>query len=324
MQAVTHTLRAVASGTSRLKGVPRSVLRLFMTVNEWGWNQLPLALTSNRLMLPYGALLHSLVKRRSVPAQSHGTFFFRNRPELELLSRLAKRRALGSDLRIAILGCSNGAEVYSVLWALRSARPDLKLETHAIDISSEIIRVAQQGCYCERGSDLLDTPIFERLSKRERSLLFDEDSDNVKIKPWLQQGVGWLVGDANDPQLVTRLGQHEIVIANRLLCHMQQEDAERCLRNLATLVRPGGHLFVSGVDLDVRARVARDLAWLPVRELLEEIHDGDPSLRQGWPWKYWGLEPLDRRRPDWIARYASVFQIGLTAHGDAGSQARKR
>jgi SAM-dependent methyltransferase len=324
MQPVTHTLRAVVSGTSRLKGLPRSVGGLFMTANEWGWNQLPLALTSNRLMLPYGALLHSLVKRRSVPAQSHGTFFLRNRPELELLSRLAKRRAHGSELRIAIFGCSNGAEVYSVLWAIRSARPDLKLETRAIDISSEIIRVAQRGCYCERGSDLLDTPIFERLTKHERSLLFDEDVDHMKIKPWLQEGVGWLVADAKDPQLVTRLGQHEIVIANRLLCHMEQEVAERCLRNLAILVRPGGHLFVSGVDLDVRVRVARDLAWIPVRELLVEIHDGDPSLRKGWPWRYWGLEPLDRRRPDWIERYASVFQIGRAALADAGGQARKR
>jgi len=295
-----------------------------MNVTEWGWNQLPLALTANRLMLPYGALLHSFVKRRSVPAQSHGTFFLRNRPELELLGRLAKRQAHGAGLKIAVFGCSNGAEVYSVLWAVRSVRPDLKLETHAIDISSEIIRVAQRGCYCERGSDLLDTPIFERLTKHERSLLFDEDVDHVKIKPWLQEGVAWVVADAKDPQLVIRLGQHEIVIANRLLCHMEGEDAERCLRNLATLVRPGGHLFVSGVDLDVRARVARDLAWVPVRELLEEMHDGDPSLRKGWPWKYWGLEPLDRRRPDWIERYASVFQIGGAALADAGGQTRKR
>jgi hypothetical protein len=73
---------------------------------------------------------------------------------------------------------------------------------------------------------------------------------------------------------------------------------------------PGGHLFVSGVDLDVRTKVARDLGWKPVPDFLEEIHEGDPSLRVSWPHKYWGLEPIDRRRSDWQIRYASVFRIG--------------
>src|SRR4029453_4134504 len=38
-------------------------------------------------------------------------------------------------------------------------------------------------------------------------------------------------------------------------------EAERCLRNIARLVRPGGHLFISGTDLDVREKVAHELGW---------------------------------------------------------------
>ena len=53
---------------------------------------------------------------------------------------------------------------------------------------------------------------------------------------------------------------------------------------------PGGFLFVSGVDLDVRTKVAADLGWKPCLELLEEMHEGDSSLRTSWPCKYWGLE----------------------------------
>jgi hypothetical protein len=90
---------------------------------------------------------------------------------------------------------------------------------------------------------------------------------------------------------------------------MAPREAERCLRSLAPLVAPGGHLFVSGVDLEVRTKVARDLGWQPVQDLLEDIHEGDRSLRNDWPCKYWGLEPLDKRRPDWPIRYASAFQI---------------
>jgi hypothetical protein len=90
---------------------------------------------------------------------------------------------------------------------------------------------------------------------------------------------------------------------------MHPANAERCLRNIGRLVGHGGYIFVSGVDLDVRTRVARDLHWQPVPELLEEIHEGDPSLRRDWPFAWWGLEPLDRARCDWTLRYATAFQI---------------
>ena len=53
-----------------------------------------------------------------------------------------------------------------------------------------------------------------------------------------------------------------------------------------------------------------DLGWEPVRELIAEIHDGDRSVRADWPWEWWGLEPLNRKRHDWQTRYAAAFRIG--------------
>ena len=60
-------------------------------------------------------------------------------------------------------------------------------------------------------------------------------------------------------------------------CHLRidAEAAEVCMRNIARLVKPGGYLFVSGVDLEVRTRVARSLGWKPVGDLLRETHEGD-------------------------------------------------
>jgi len=85
--------------------------------------------------------------------------------------------------------------------------------------------------------------------------------------------------------------------------------AERILRNIAHVLKPGGYLFVSGVDLDVRARVALDMKWKALEELMEEVHDGDPSIRDGWPLEYWAKEPLQAKRRDAMIRYASAFQI---------------
>ena len=63
------------------------------------------------------------------------------------------------------------------------------------------------------------------------------------------------------------------------------------------------------------------MGWTPVTDLIKEIHEGDPSLRNDWPMQWWGLEPLDERRSDWKLRYASVFQLGpVSAVGDVSSK----
>jgi SAM-dependent methyltransferase len=106
-----------------------------------------------------------------------------------------------------------------------------------------------------------------------------------------------------------------VVVANRFLCHMEPAAAERCLRNIASLVKPGGYIFVSGVDLDVRTKVAKELDWKPVPDSLREIHECDFSLTEGWPLGWWGLEPFCEDHPDWRIRYASVFRVGETGLG---------
>jgi chemotaxis methyl-accepting protein methylase len=238
-----------------------------------------------------------------------GTFFLRNRPALELMRRLADRKANGSNLRIAVLGCSIGAEVYSILWGIRSARPDLKVLLDAVDISKEILSFAEKGIYAPDTSQMVHASIFERLTQVEMTQMFDWEGDRANVKSWLREGITWQLGNAADPELINTLGPQDMVVASNFLCHMAPADAEKCLGNIARLVSPGGYLFVSGVDLAVRTKVAVDLDWEPVLELIAEIHNGDPSVRADWPWEWWGLEPLNRRKRDWQTHYAAVFRI---------------
>ncbi len=142
------------------------------------------------------------------------------------------------------------------------------------------------------------------------------EGDQVTIRPWLKDGITWLRGDVGDPKVIKAIGPQDIVVANRFLCHMQPEAADSCLRKIARLVKGGGYLFVTGIDLDVRTRVAQEMGWKPVTDLIKEIHDGDTSLHRGWPLEYWGLEPFRQDRPDWKTRYAAVFRLGVAR--DAG------
>jgi len=281
-----------------------------LRLNKLIWSHLPPSFINLSPIHSYGMFLHTLARLQANRKQSFGTFFLRNRPELELIRRLSNQKNNGSPLEISVLACSTGAEVYSILWAIRSARPDLKVIMHAVDISKEVVEFAQRGVYSLKSTQLHDVSIFERMTENEIQEMFERGEDQLRIQPWIKEGITWHIGDARDPEIQNVLGPQDMVVANRFLCHMDPPDAEKCLRNVARLVNQGGYLFVSGIDLDIRTKVARDLGWKPARDLMKDIHDGDPCLRGHWPWDYTGLEPFNKRRHDWEVRYASVFQLG--------------
>jgi SAM-dependent methyltransferase len=310
----------ILTKAARLEVLGKSPASLYLRLNKRIWEQLPSRVRNLSSLPSYGAWLHTLVCLRAKRQQSFGTFFLRNRPALELMRRLVRQRDHASTVRIAVLGCSIGAEVYSILWTIRSARPDLKVLLDAVDISKEILNFAEKGSYTPDSSQLVGASIFERLTEAEMAEMFDLEGDRATVKSWLREGITWHLRDAADPELMNILGPQDMVVASNFLCHMPRADAEKCLRNVARLVSPGGYLFVSGVDLDVRTKVALDLGWQPVSELIKEIHNGDSSVRADWPWQWWGLEPLNRKRPHWQTRYASVFRLCSPERQRAGSQ----
>jgi chemotaxis methyl-accepting protein methylase len=325
-------LNGAVRGMSQSKALRLYFGRPYLRVNTWIWSHLPASLRTNPSLRGYGSHVHSLIQLRE-RTQSTGTYFFRNRPELELLLRLLSKFRSGSTVDMAILGCSKGAEVYSFSYAIRTARPDLRLNLSALDIDKETLEFAKEGVYSlaseqeapstsssshQPGGDVAaktsrDQPssssMFERMSPTEIEAMFEREGAWGRVRPQFRDGINWYVGDAGDQSLAADLGPQDIVVANRFLCHMNPGAAESCLRSLARLVKSGGYLFVSGVDLAVRSKVALEYGWSPVADLIEEIHEGDPSLRRDWPLNYWGLEPLDRARADWRVRYASVFQL---------------
>jgi SAM-dependent methyltransferase len=304
-----HVFHPILAKAVNLQFLGKSPSNFYLRLNKRIWQRLPARVRDLHLVRSYGAWLHTLVCLRARRQQYFGTFFLRNRPMLGLIQCLSEQKTHGATLRIAVLACSIGAEVYSILWTIRSARPDLKIILHSVDISEEILSFAQRGVYDAKTSKLVNASIFERMTKTEIQEIFDWEGDQGKVKSWLRENIIWKVGDAADSKIIDILGLQDMVVASNFLCHMTPVDAEKCLRNIARLVGPGGHLYVSGVDLNVRTKVAIDLGWKPVLKLVEEIHDGDPSIRADWPWQWWGLEPFDKRRPDRQIRYAAVFQV---------------
>jgi chemotaxis protein methyltransferase CheR len=287
----------------------KSPLSAFLRVNEAFLRRLPSRVTWGGLLRPYGQALHAVVGLRRARTVYCGTFFMRNRPQLELALRLIDREEKVTCFTIAVLACSIGAEVYSVLATLRSRRPGIMFTVNAVDISAEAIAFAREGVYPLAGSKFTGENIFAHLDRQETEEFFRAEVGQMRVRGWISEDITWRAGDATDPTMLAQLGPQDMVFANNFLCHMHPAEAERCLRGIVPLVRPRGYLVVSGVDLEVRTRVARDLSLEPVTEMIEEIHGGDPTLRKDWPFRYWGLEPFNRGRPDWWIRYCSVFRV---------------
>ncbi len=298
----------------------KSPLNTYLRIHRRFWNLLPLSFLAFGPIRSYGNFLHRLVRIQRVPTQAFTTSFLRNKPELELIRRLVERKSKGDTLRVAVLGCSTGPEAYSVAWRIRSARPDLKLILYAVDISRQAVEVAKSGAYSLTKPQLSSPNITERLTAAEIDKLFHISGDVMEVKPWIRDEIRWRVADVGESGILEIIGTQDLVVANNFLEDMYDSEAERCLRNIARLVDPYGYLFVSGIDLDIRTKVAHELGWTPVQELLEEIHDGDSLLRRSWPFDDKGLEPINRKRRDWNVRYAAAFQLIPRSSGHAGKE----
>lgn len=252
-----------------------------------------------------GKVIHTLSTRFSNRQQSNSTWFLRNLPLLYTLCELISSCDQHQPLRMCSLGCSTGAELYSLLWLLRKAQPRINLLPVGIDQSSSVIERAQLGRYQREGSELKD--LDDELLRD----MFDPAGNEWQIKNSIAQGTQWIVGDATRAELRARISQQDVVLANNFLVHMQKADAEACLTNLIDLTKEGGLLVCRGVDLDVRQKVVRRFNLTPIAIRIEEIHEANPErdAPHGWPWRYWSLEPLDKSRKDWVERYATIFRV---------------
>jgi chemotaxis protein methyltransferase CheR len=293
---IGRILRSIAGRTEASKTYPDRAIAIL-------WNGLPGAVRSWTVTQAVGRLIHQRVRRVQPRGGGNYTRFFRNLPLLELLRDLALEMARGVPVKIAVLGCSTGAELYSVVWMIRTARPEQEIQALGIDISWACLGAAAAGAYPLQATEV--TGISEASYER----LFTRQEDTLIVQQWLRKGVAWRVGDACSSDLVAQFGLQDIVLANNFLFQMSPERAEPCLRNIARLVAPYGYLCISGVDLDVRSCAVRELGLIPVTARLEDIHTAEEGMLTAWPLLFWGLEPMDRRRKDWPARYTTVFRL---------------
>lgn len=293
-------------------------LKPFVPFVRYAWRRLPPSLRQTREARSIGAFFYDHYVRDTDRNQTHYTWFLRNIPQLRLLNEVVSAHPRGAPLRIASIGCSVGAELYSTLWLLRRHHPWLQVVARGIDASANVIEVARTGVYRLRTPsslggtlELKGSKVFTTVPNALGDIMDVTPEGDFRIKDWIREGVTWNVADATDPALAATMGPQDVVMACNVLGPMDDAMAEACLRNVVELVVPGGYLVLDGLDLDLKARVTQSLGLKPVTRYLEEIHTADPT-KGDWPWTRWAHEPIDYQRADWEHRYATVFGIPST------------
>jgi chemotaxis methyl-accepting protein methylase len=212
------------------------------------------------------------------------------------------------ELRIVVLGASNGAEAYTIASTLL-AHPDpaVRFSIHAYDIDAEMIEEARRARYTREA--VHDNP---RLDERFLSSTFERDGDFYVVRPEVARHVRVAHADVFDPALAAHVGRADIVFVQNVLYHFKPREAARAFRNIVGLLAERAVLFVDGMDLALRTKLTAACGLSPLDYRIEEIHEDAHRVRgSSYPYVYFGLEPLRRDTPDWKRRYATIFVKGM-------------
>ncbi|EXI71578.1 MAG TPA: CheR family methyltransferase [Candidatus Accumulibacter phosphatis] len=266
------------------------------------------------LLRTFGRSIHSRRLAGEPRGQSTATRFFRNLRQLDSLQGPLRPLVDGREpIRVLVAGCSFGCEAYSLAAYLAVEFPTLDWTIDAFDISEDAVAVAQRAVY---GSKYGLADPLRGEARRYAQRLLEPCGAAWTIAADIRQRVRVSHGDLLAGDFTAAHG-YELVFAQNFLLHMDDAIAAMAFARIVGATRPGGALFVAGMNLDGKVALVRSHGLIAVDWEIEAIHNSDQMRRSAWPWGYWTLEPIDRSRPDLIVRYSTIYRTpsDSTSHG---------
>jgi chemotaxis protein methyltransferase CheR len=244
----------------------------------------------------------------------HFTRFLRLPTQFEALSEpvldfLLKNRSVEA-LKVTVMGCSTGAEPYSIASILRKRYPDLTFRVYAYDIDQGCIDKARSARYTTEdvlNNELIASGFVNNTFDEFVNNTFDKVDGYYVIKKNIRKHVHFSVADALDTNLSRQIGTSDIVFAQHFLIHLKHEQAVKGFRNICRLLNPKAALFIAGIELDMLVKLTRENNLIPCEYKVEEIHKEVGIYGKGWPYTYLGCEPFMTVRKNWQRRYSTIF-----------------
>jgi chemotaxis methyl-accepting protein methylase len=175
--------------------------------------------------------------------------------ETRVIPDLAAR---SGPIRVLSVGCSLGAELYSVAMLLDEAQVLDRSSLIGVDCRDEAIAAARAGAFPAAAVEGL-TP--ERLARH-----FEATRHGWTLAAHLRARAEWRVADATRhiPH-----GPFDVVLCRNLLMYLRAAAADTLCRRLAASLTPGGYL--------VLGKAERPPASLPLRPIVRSLYYVDVS-----------------------------------------------
>ncbi len=256
------------------------------------------------------AMRHWLALRTSRRVHYTFTRFHRSPAQFDallgpVLDGLVGPARTGS-LRVVVIGCSIGAEPYTISSMLLHHCPHLDVTIHGYDVLDAVLDRARLAVYTS--GEVLGSPYA---TPAFIAHTFEREGDDYRVRPDVARRVTFARLDALDPRMPDRVGTADLVYAQNVLMNLTRAQARRAFPGLIRLLRPRSALFIDGVDLDLRVKFTRAAGLTPLDYRVRDIHDEALEVRGGrYPGDYSGLPPY-RDGPDAVRRFATIFLNGF-------------
>jgi len=164
------------------------------------------------------------------------TYFYREMGHFKILSTFIKEKNIQ---KILCAPSSTGEEIYSILLYLEeNAHKNITIT--GIDLNSEAIQRAKQGCYLQRS--------LSKLPQNIRNKYFHAEGQKECIQTILKQKATFLHQNIFDEK-ITKLGSFDAIFCRNMLIYFDHEEKVKALMQLASLLKNGGLLFIGHADI---------------------------------------------------------------------------
>ncbi|HEX5245231.1 MAG TPA: protein-glutamate O-methyltransferase CheR [Tepidisphaeraceae bacterium] len=167
------------------------------------------------------------------------TSFFRDSNVFDTLATeiLPELTSRGSNTRIWSVGCSDGAELYSV--AMLLAERDVLHRCYLLgtDCRSDAVKRASDGIY--------DADAMKNMPNALTGKYFVRDGNKSRIVPWMRTQVQWRSANVLEVQ---EPGGWDMILCRNLAIYLRADAAGKLWQKLLGSLRPGGVLVLGKAE----------------------------------------------------------------------------
>jgi chemotaxis protein methyltransferase CheR len=210
------------------------------------------ALGLNRYMDYYLMLQYRLEREEEHLTQlvtNNETYFFRETTQFEALleeaaERLLADSAVSGKLRALCAGCSSGEEPFtlSIFAKTRSlALGGAQLSIDAFDIDAHRLAIAKSGIY---GANSLRATSEEKIHR----FFAREGVGQFRLRDRYRDDVSFSLGNILEPRTYRIGAPYDVLFCRNVFIYFTEEALHRALESFASVLRPGGLLFLGHAE----------------------------------------------------------------------------